>query len=269
MLSAPLPRRRRERRQQSLRHEYEQFILQRIEEFKQQLSREQLLAIADEAVRELEVGPDEQLVLTEVLVLEHVDRLIMHRLNLPTFRRWRGRHLRLRKAQREPTHWGIAADSPVAELAYELQGEGDALVVGAAAAPVSYFLAAHDWPVVFIDQELATVESVETRAAAEALAARFEALVVSLGGWFPDTTPVLAVLDPVLLGRMGAAEREQFMDALTLQTISGGVHFVLPTAPAPGVITLAPDTLMPHYEGWHVERGRADDGARWLLAVKR
>jgi hypothetical protein len=42
-------------------------VLQRIEEYKEQLSRTELLAIADEAVRELEVSAEEQLVLTEVL----------------------------------------------------------------------------------------------------------------------------------------------------------------------------------------------------------
>ncbi len=62
MLTAPQPRRQRARQQVSLRQEYGEFILQRIEEFKQQISREELLAIADEAVRELEVGPEEQLV---------------------------------------------------------------------------------------------------------------------------------------------------------------------------------------------------------------
>ena len=83
MLSNPLIRPRRPQ-QQSLRQEYAEFLEQRIEEYKEQLSREDLLAIADEAVRELEVASDEQLVLTEVLVLEHVDRLIMQRLALPS-----------------------------------------------------------------------------------------------------------------------------------------------------------------------------------------
>ncbi|KPJ87466.1 MAG: hypothetical protein AMS18_14565, partial [Gemmatimonas sp. SG8_17] len=99
-------------RQQSLRQEYEEFVLQRIEEYKEQLSRTELLAVADEAVRELEVSAEEQLVLTEVLVLEHVDRLIIRRLRLPTFRRWRERHLELRESQQNHEQWDLDPGTP-------------------------------------------------------------------------------------------------------------------------------------------------------------
>jgi len=116
VLTSPQPQRRRPRQSHSLKQEYEEFILQRIEEFKDQISREDLLAIADEAVRELEMGAEEQLVLTEVLLLEHVDRLIIRRLRLPTYRRWRDRHVRLRSAQKQPTHWGLDPATPLAKL---------------------------------------------------------------------------------------------------------------------------------------------------------
>ena len=269
MLTAPQPRRRTDRRQRSLRQEYEEFLLERIEEFKQQLSRQELLAIADDAVHELEVDTREQLVLTEVLVLEHVDRLISKRLNLPSFRRWKDKHRKLRRAQQEPTHWGLAPDTPLAGLAAELEGEGEALVVGSAAAPAAYFLSAHEWPVVYIDQELAVVESVETRAAAEALASRFTALVVSLGSWFPPVQPALAVLDPLTLSRLDAPERGKFLDALMAVTQNGGVHFVLPGHSSSDGLALGTETITSHYTGWHVERGRSGDGIRWILAVKR
>ena len=268
MLTASQPRRRPSRRQRSLRQEYEEFLLERIEEFKQQISREELLAIADEAVHELEVDTREQLVLTEVLVLEHVDRLISNRLNLPSFRRWKDKHRKLRRAQQEPTHWGLGSDTPLAGLAEELEGEGDALVVGAAAAPAAYFLSAHEWPVVFIDPELTVVESVETRAAAEALASRFHALVVGLGTWFPAVHPALTVLDPLTLSRLDAPARAKFLDTLTAATRRGGVHCVLPAHQSPNELTLGPETLTSHYTGWHVERGRSGAGVRWILAVK-
>lgn len=267
MLTSPRPQRRRARQQQSLRQDYEEFILQRIEEFKQQLTRSQLLAIADEAVRELELGPDGQLVLTEILVLEHVDRLIMRRLNLPTYRRWRQKHLRLRRAQREPTHWDLDAVTPLTELAEELDADGDALVVGGGGAGAAYYLAAHGWPVVFIDQELSVVESVETRAATEALGARFQALVVSLGGWFPDVRPALTVLEPTALGRLDGAARSRFLETLTSQTPRGGIHYVLPAPPQTAVIHLGPEILATYYGGWQVERPRPDE-PRWLLATK-
>ncbi len=267
MLISPKPRRRRDRQQQSLRHEYQEYILQRVEEFKQQLSRKELMGIADEAVRELELGPHGQLVLTEILMLEHVDRLIMRRLNLPTYRRWREKHLRMRRAQREPTHWDLDAASPLTELAEDFEAEGEALVVGSGAAGAAYYLAAHGWPVVFIDQELSVVEGVETRAASEALGARFQALVVSLGGWFPDVRPVLSVLDPAALAPLDGAERGAFLEALTSQTPRGGVHYVLPAQRQDGVIQLGREILATHYEGWQLERSRPDE-PRWLLAVR-
>ena len=267
MLTTPQPRRRRARQQQSLRHEYEEFILQRIEEFKQQLTRGELLAIADEAVRELELGPDGQLVLTEVLVLEHVDRLITRRLNLPKYRRWREKHLRLRRAQQEPTHWDLDTVTPLTDLAEDFEADGDALVVGGGGAGAAYYLAAHGWPVVFIDQELSTVESVETRAATEALSARFQALVVSLGSWFPDVRPSVTVIDPGSLARMEAAERSAFLGALADQTPHGGVHYVLPSQQQVDVIQLGPEILASYYDGWQVERPRPDE-PRWLVAIK-
>lgn len=268
MLTHPQPIPRSKRRQRSLRQEYEEFILQRIEEFKERLSREELLAIADEAVRELDVETDDQLVLTEVLVLEHVDRLIMRRLNLPTFRRWRPRHLRLRKAQREPRHWGLDPDSPLAVTAPDAPDDGIAMVVGARAARAALYLAAHDWPVLFIDRELSAVETVETRAASEALAVRFQALVVDLGEWFPEVEPTLVALDGGLLAALQTQRRERFFAALKQRTVPGGVHHIMPTDKHRDAIPLGPSALKSHYDDWQTERTRLKDGAPWFTAVK-
>ena len=155
MLHTPgsLPHRRL--RPESQRRQYEEFVEQKIEEYKDHLSRPELLGIADDAVRELELSTADQLVLTEVLMLDHVDRLIRKRLRLPTFRRWRERHRRLRQAQQEPTHWGIDVDSPLRELALCMEDGDSALVVGTGIAPCGYLLAAYESHVVLIDQDLA------------------------------------------------------------------------------------------------------------------
>lgn len=256
------------RRQHSLRQEYEEFLLQRIEEFKEQLSREELLAIADEAVRELEVGSEEQLVLTEVLVLEHVDRLIMRRLKLPPFRRWRERYVRLRRAQREPTHWGLEPDAPLVGLAQQIAGDGTALVVGRRCAPAAFFLAAHDWPVVFLDQELAVVEATEAQAATEALGNRIQGLVVRLGDWFPELEPVLSVVDAATLGALEASARSRFLDDLKRRTPRGGIHCLAPAHRSETAIRFAPEAFKAHYQNWRIERARTARGRRWLLATK-
>src|SRR5437879_8263390 len=112
----------------SLKQEYQEFILQRIEEYKNTLTREELLEIGDEAVRELEENSAGQYLLTEVLLLEHVDRIIARRLRLPSFPRWRQKHRALRAAQREPTHWGLDADGPLVAHTRRLE-PGDLAVV--------------------------------------------------------------------------------------------------------------------------------------------
>jgi hypothetical protein len=267
VLTSPRPSQRHTRLQRSLRQEYEEFILERIEEFKQQISRQELLRIADEAVRELEVGPDDQLLLTEVLMLEHVDRLIIRRLNLPGFRRWLARHRRLRRAQRAPTHWGLDPRTKLVEHAQSFPMDGTALVVGAGAAPACFFLAAHDWAVVFIDPEIAQVEGVESRAAAEALAMRFEAFVVNPGTWFPEVEPTLAVIDPGTLGALEGTERDSLLHIVKHRTISGGVHHLLFDEHSDDVLPLLPEALRHCYSDWHVERARAGR-SNSFMAVK-
>lgn len=268
MLTHPAPQSRHLGPRRSLRQEYEQFIVERVEGFKEQISREELLAIADEAVRELEVGPEGQLVLTEVLVLEHVDRLIIRRLRLPSYRRWRERHLRVRLAQREPTHWGLEPGTPLMDLARRLEDGDVALVVGTEAAPAALFLAAHEVSVVLIDDELAGVEAVENQAAAEALGSYIHAMVVTLGEWFPDVEPALVVLDPGALGELEAGRRMSLVDALRDRTARGGVHCILPAEPHPGIVSLTPDALQTHYAGWLIDRGARPTRGRGFTAIK-
>src|SRR5213592_4521729 len=138
----------------SLKQEYQEFLLQRIEEYKNALTREQLMEIGDEAVRELEESAAGQYLLTEVLLLEHVDRIIVRRLRLPTFPRWRQKHRALRAAQRAPTHWGLEADGPLVSSVRRLEPGDVGVVIGAAALPVALFIAAHDAEVFLLDQDL-------------------------------------------------------------------------------------------------------------------
>lgn len=268
MLTQPQPAGRRPRQSQSLRQEYEEFILQRIEEFKEQLSRAELLAIADEAVRELEMGADDQLVLTEVLILEHVDRLIMQRLRLPTYRRWRQRHLRLRKAQQQLTYWGLEAGTPLEQLVARLEENDVTLVIGAALAPAAFYVAAHDLRALLIDPSLPAVEAAEARAATEAIASRFEALVVSFEHWFPEVTPSLVLLDPALLARLDSSIRGALLATVRSRTVAGGAHLVWSTEAREGITPLAPEALQAYYDGWSIERPARMRKTRWFLAVK-
>src|SRR5205814_4212169 len=135
----------------SLKQEYQEFLLQRIEEYKNALTRADLLEIGDEAVRELEESAADQYLLTEVLLLEHVDRIIARRLRLPSFPRWRQKHRALREAQREPTHWGLDRGHPLVPWATRVEPADIVVVLGAAALGEALFLAAHDAEVFLLD----------------------------------------------------------------------------------------------------------------------
>lgn len=252
----------------SQKQEYQEFLLQRIEEYKNTLPREELLRIGDEAVRELETGAGQYL-LTEVLLLEHVDRIIARRLKLPSFRKWAQSHRALRAAQREPTHWGLEPADPVSMSARRLEPGDLVVVVGAAALSCALFAAAHDAEVFLIDEDLGAVEAAEGRAVAEQLAGRFQALVVSFGGWLPDLAPALAVLDPTALGAATAPEREALLDGLKARTVPGGMHVVLAvSASAPGVLPLAPDALQAQYADWQVDRRKRRKRGGGFTATK-
>jgi hypothetical protein len=64
------------------------WVEDRLEDFKDSLPRDELLALADEAVDDLFHSDDEQYPLTEILLRDAVDTLIFRRLRLPTYRQW-------------------------------------------------------------------------------------------------------------------------------------------------------------------------------------
>jgi hypothetical protein len=73
-----------------LRQIYRQWVEDQIEEFKDSVSRSDLLRIADEAVADLRINQDGQYQLTEVLLWNAVDRKIFKLLKLPGYRMWTG-----------------------------------------------------------------------------------------------------------------------------------------------------------------------------------
>ena len=104
---------RRRRSPYSDKQHYHEYILQRIEGYKNSIGRDELLRLGDEAASELQATSEGQFVLTEVLMLESVDRLIMKRLSLRPYRRWRQQFLRLRPLSALPP---TGASNPIARL---------------------------------------------------------------------------------------------------------------------------------------------------------
>jgi hypothetical protein len=244
------PAHRRRRSPYSDKQHYQEYILQRIEGYKNSIGRDELLRLGDEAASELQATSEGQFVLTEVLMLESVDRLIMKRLSLRPYRRWRQQFIRLRAAQRTPTHWGLEPHCPLAPLLPRIEPEDTALVVGTHAAPTTYLLAAHDAAVTFIAADLGCVERVESRMAAEALASLFESYVTQLEEALPEflsflTGMDLVVIDPGVLLDLSASARGELVRDLQARSRPGGVHVLLPTCKA-----LGPDALRSLYPGW-------------------
>jgi len=250
---------RSRRAPRSLRAEYEEFIEQRIEEYKDGLPRASILGIGDEAVQEL--ARTEQYTLTEVLLQEQVDSIIRRRLRLPSYRRWRERHLALRAAQVQPTHWGLAPHDPVVLLAEFVKELDSFAVVGAADGACALFLAARGAKVIVGDPDLAAVEGLENRAIAEQLSSRIECLVVPLETWTPHRLLDGCVIETSALAGLSALERAELIRRLKTVTAPGGRHVVMPAGgPAGKAPPVSSDALRSLYADWTVARAK-DPGA--------
>jgi hypothetical protein len=245
VLTATEARRARRRPTPSLKQQYDEYVMQRIEGFKNSIPREELLRLGDEAVAEMHTTSEAQFLLTEVLMLESVDRLIKKRLALRSYRRWRQQFLKLREAQRQPTHWGLEPDCPLVPLLERVEDEDPTLVVGCEAA--AYLLAAYDAAVTFLASDLGSVDRVEASMANESLASFFTAYFVRPGSWLPpiDGPLSLVVVDAGCLSDSSGAARAEFIHALQAETAGGGIHVLLP-----GRGRLAPEALLSCYDGW-------------------
>lgn len=255
MLTAlQLQQQRRRRAVPSLKQQYHEYILQRIESCKNTLSRRELLELGDQAVAELEAAGD-QFLLTQVLLTEGVDRLIHKRLRLQPYSRWSRQLKQLRDAQREPTHWGIDRRSPVTRLLPRLEPSDNTLVIGADAAPFAYLLAAHSLHVVFTGCDMTFVDQVESRVAEEALGLHcitYVAPTTQVAETCPETVHVV-VIDTGTLESESAAARREILESLCERTAPGGVHLILPSPHA-----LAPDAFLSHYSEWIREPAQPD-----------
>ncbi len=264
---------RRRRPFRSLRMQYDQYIMDRIEHFKNSLSREELLRVADEAIADPRNGEsDQQFLLTEVLAQEAVDALIKKRLGMRSFESWRKHFPKLRAAQRDPTHWGLDGGHVIAGLATRIEPEDHVLVVGAGAEACAYLLAAHDANVTFLDRNFGVVERAEHRVAAESLGSTFLGVCVQFGQWLPAVPPgfVLAVIDAGTIAALSPGERRVLLAELQVLTAPGGLHALVPDALGTG-----PEGFAGHYAAWQREaiptsgrrvRGSVSRGALFVKA---
>lgn len=251
--------------QRSLRHEYELYIEREIEAYKESVSRTVLLGIGDEAVAEL--ADQQQLVLTELLVWEAVDRIIMRRLALPNFNAWRSRRMRRLKAYRRPEHWGFAHDAPIvmASAATSSVGDPHVLVSGAHSERSALFMAAHGWAVTAVESEPDSMERVMAAAYDTGLTSRVHGFVADLASFAPDAPLTAVVCTPDAFAGLSAEQRARAIAVLQSATRDGGVHLVETIVAGQAALTI--DELRARYDGWQisVENGRGS----WPTFVAR
>ena len=252
----------------SLKHEYELFVEQEIENYKESVPRSVLLSIGDEAVAEL--SADTQFALTELLLCEEVDRIIVKRLRLPGFDAWRRRRLKLISELKRPEHWGLRPDDMLVR-ALPPSLEGRVLVAGASDEVSALYLAANGCDVTTLTAEVGAHERVMQAAIGAGLAGRVHSHIGDLSSWTPPAATQLdaVIVNPAALDGFSIAERERVIEILQTATMDGGVHLVQTVSAAGkanGAISV--EELRTRYRGWTVSVEHADGRSRTFLARK-
>lgn len=250
----------------SLKYEYDLFVENEIEVYKDSISRTALLKIGDEAVASLQSAA--QFAMSELLLCDEVDKIIRKRLRLPSYATWRKRELkRLKELEefRRPEHWGVAPDSVLAREMH-LPAQSRVLVAGSSSANAAKFLAAQGCSVMAIDGATKGVDDSLKPEEAALLAGRIEELPVSLNEWSPDEPLNAVVCTPAAFAGLSSSERHRVIAVLQSATRDGGVHLVDTIIASQAEPTLS--ELRKSYKGWAISV--LDDGttSRSFLARK-
>jgi hypothetical protein len=251
----------------SLRHEYELYIEQEIENYKESIPRSAILAIGDEAAAKL--ASAQQFVLTELLLLEEVDRIIAKRLRLPKYDTWRKRRIKLHEEMRRPEHWGLrSSDAVVRTIGSAGDTVGGALsnvlIAGESAQRSALFLAANGCDVTALEPEADGVQRVMEAAIQAGLGERVHAFATELTHWTPDVPLHAVVCSHSALDSLGPRERARVIAVLQSATADGGVHLVETIAAGSSAI----EELRAKYQGWQVSVEPGDGNAQVFLARK-
>jgi hypothetical protein len=243
----------------SLKHEYDLFIENEIEAYKESISRTALLKIGDEAVASLQSAL--QFSMNELLLVDEVDRIIRKRCRLPSYATWRKRELKRRKEREEfmrPEHWGLSPDCRVARE-IRPSAETRVLVAGADVANVALYLAAHGCTVTSIDGRTKSETSVLNSADVSSLPGHIDHHAEALNEWSPPSEQPLSavVCTPAAFSGLTARQRAHVIGVLQSATEDGGVHLVETIIAGQSGMSLS--ELRKSYKGWQVSV--LEDGA--------
>src|SRR4026209_1522559 len=167
----------------SLKPEYELYVENEIENYKESVSRSAILKIGDEAAASLRAS--EQFAMDELLLWAEVDRIIRKRLRIPAYSTWRRKRLKMLEEYRRPEHWGIRPDGVFAREVHP-PAESKVLVAGGDIDRTALYLAAHGCDVTAVDREVNSLERVMNAAHAAGLGDRIQGYVADVADWSPD-----------------------------------------------------------------------------------
>jgi hypothetical protein len=232
----------------SLKHEYELYLEREIENYKESVPRSVLLSIGDDAVRAL--AAQQQFALTELLLVDEVDKIIFKRLRLPAYATWRKRRIKLIDERRRPEHWGLSPDDMVVRAAQTVPAASRVLLAGAEVETPALYLAANGCDVTALAEPDA-VQRVLDAAEEAGLGERVHASALALESWTPDAPLTAVIYTPAAFSGLTAAERARVIQVLQSATADGGVHLVQ-TIAAGKRTPVNLDELRRRYRGWEV-----------------
>jgi hypothetical protein len=233
------------RPQRSLRHEYELYVENEIEAYKESLPRRTILKLGDEAVGALR--DEQQLALTELVVWEEVDRIIFKRLRLVSYETWRRKRLKEQRERQRPEHWGF---SPDCALAREVRPPADSniLVSGDDSEGVACYLAAHGYEVFAVGNERGAVQRIVNAAEEAGLIDRVHGYIADLREWSHEVQLSAVVCSSSAFSGLSKDEREEVIRRLQEVTRDGGVHLVSSLGENEPEMA----ELSAQYHGWNV-----------------
>jgi hypothetical protein len=249
--------------QRSLKHEYELYVENEIENYKESVSRSAILKIGDEAAAALRAG--EQFAMDELLLWAEVDRIIRKRLRIPAYDTWRRKRVKLLDEYRRPEHWGIQPDGALAREVHP-PAESKVLVAGGDIDRTALYLAAHGCDVTAVDREVNSLERVMNAAVAAGLADRIQGYVAGISDWSPDVPLGALVCTPAAFTGLSADERGRAFELLQAATRDGGVHLVGTIVRGKRGLSVA--ELRRQYKGWSISVEDDSSSSKSFLARK-
>src|ERR1700737_993894 len=237
----------------SLKYEYAQYLEREIENYKESVPRSVLMSIGDAAVRAL--AGQQQFALTELLLCDEVDKIIVKRLRIEGYATWRKNRIKLLAELRRPEHWGLSRDDLVVRAVPTVSGDSRVLVAGAQVETPTLYLAANGCDVTAFAAPDA-VQRVRDAAEQAGLGERVHASTAALESFTPDAPLTAVIYTPAAFTGLSAAERARVIQVLQSATADGGVHLVQ-TIAAGKRTAVSMDELRRRYRGWDVT---IDDG---------